>query len=117
MKVWVRRHVERFSQKLALKTGFGVFAYSRAGYGGSDPLHFRALLITCRLRQKTRYQKYWIKLVFNAGSFGHSDGATIAACYGASVSDQRIRGLILMAPHFFTEEIRPFGNRQSKSSL
>ncbi|NDH26725.1 MAG: alpha/beta hydrolase, partial [Rhodobacteraceae bacterium] len=25
-----------FPQKLALKTGFGVFAYSRAGYGGSD---------------------------------------------------------------------------------
>jgi pimeloyl-ACP methyl ester carboxylesterase len=35
--------------------------------------------------------------------FGHSDGATIAAIHAGSVEDFRIRGLILMAPHFFTE--------------
>jgi pimeloyl-ACP methyl ester carboxylesterase len=35
--------------------------------------------------------------------FGHSDGATIAAWYGGSVQDHRVRGLILMAPHFFME--------------
>ena len=32
---------------------------------------------------------------------GHSDGATIAAIYAGSVSDARVRGLILSAPHFF----------------
>ncbi|MBV1927269.1 MAG: alpha/beta hydrolase, partial [Rhodobacteraceae bacterium] len=35
--------------------------------------------------------------------FGHSDGATISAIYAGSVQDHRVRGLILMAPHFFTE--------------
>ena len=34
---------------------------------------------------------------------GHSDGASIAAIYAGSIQDHRIRGLVLMAPHFFTE--------------
>ena len=37
--------------------------------------------------------------------FGHSDGASIAAIYAGSVQDHRVRGLVLMAPHFFTEEM------------
>jgi len=35
---------------------------------------------------------------------GHSDGATIAAYYAGSVQDHRVRGLVLMAPHFFMEQ-------------
>jgi pimeloyl-ACP methyl ester carboxylesterase len=35
---------------------------------------------------------------------GHSDGATIAAWYAGSVQDHRVRGLVLMAPHFFMEQ-------------
>ena len=34
---------------------------------------------------------------------GHSDGASIAAIYAGSVADHRIGGLVLLAPHFFTE--------------
>ena len=37
--------------------------------------------------------------------FGHSDGASIAAIYAGSVQDHRVRGLVFMAPHFFTEEM------------
>ena len=36
---------------------------------------------------------------------GHSDGATIAAVYAGSVPDRRVRGIVCMAPHFFTEEM------------
>ena len=36
---------------------------------------------------------------------GHSDGASIATIYAGSVQDHRVRGLVLMAPHFFTEEM------------
>ena len=35
---------------------------------------------------------------------GHSDGASIAAIYAGERSDERVKGLILMAPHLFTEE-------------
>ena len=34
---------------------------------------------------------------------GHSDGASIAAQYAGSHQDHRVRGLVLMAPHFFVE--------------
>ena len=34
---------------------------------------------------------------------GHSDGATIAAIHAGSVEDRRLWGVVLMAPHFFTE--------------
>ena len=36
---------------------------------------------------------------------GHSDGASIAAIYAGEHADERIKGLILMAPHLFTEEM------------
>src|ERR1700694_619579 len=36
---------------------------------------------------------------------GHSDGASIATIYAGSVQDHRVRGLVLIAPHFFTEEM------------
>ncbi len=36
---------------------------------------------------------------------GHSDGASIAALHAGSVGDHRIRGLALLAPHFFVEGI------------
>jgi pimeloyl-ACP methyl ester carboxylesterase len=36
---------------------------------------------------------------------GHSDGASIAAIYAGSVQDHRVRGLVLIAPHFVTEDI------------
>ena len=36
---------------------------------------------------------------------GHSDGASIAAITAGDRVDDRIKGLILMAPHLFTEEM------------
>ena len=69
MKVWGASPRKDFPQKLALKTGFVILPIRVQDMEGLILPHFRALLITCRLRQKTRYQKYWIKLVFNAGSF------------------------------------------------
>ncbi len=95
-----------FPRKIANTTGFGVLAYSRAGYGGSD----RAVLprpLDYMTREATEVLPDVLDSVgLKAGILlGHSDGATIAAIYGGSVEDYRIRGLILMAPHFFTEEM------------
>jgi pimeloyl-ACP methyl ester carboxylesterase len=36
---------------------------------------------------------------------GHSDGASIAAIYAGSIQDHRVRALVLIAPHFFTEDM------------
>jgi pimeloyl-ACP methyl ester carboxylesterase len=95
-----------FAQELGAATGTGVFAYSRAGYGQSScsqlprPVSF--------MHDEARDV---LPLVLDAMGFrrgllvGHSDGASIAAIYAGSVQDHRVRGLALMAPHFFTEDM------------
>jgi alpha-beta hydrolase superfamily lysophospholipase len=48
---------------------------------------------------------------------GHSDGASIATIYAGSVQDHRVRGLILIAPHFFVEEIGLVEIRRARKSF
>jgi len=93
-----------FPQRLAAATGFGVFVYSRFGYGASD-----TITLPRPLDYMTREAVDVLPKVVDAVGFrrglllGHSDGATIAAIHAGSIADFRVRGLILMAPHFFTE--------------
>ncbi|WP_238365100.1 alpha/beta fold hydrolase [Mesobacterium pallidum] len=93
-----------FPQKLTAATGLPVFAFSRAGYGQSDPA-----ALPRPLDYMTREAVDVLPDVLNAVDakhyvlMGHSDGATIAAIYAGSVEDFRVRGIVLMAPHFFTE--------------
>jgi len=47
---------------------------------------------------------------------GHSDGASIASIYLGNVQDKRVRGLILIAPHFFTETQQLNAIRQTRES-
>ena len=92
-------------EQLAAATGFGVVAYSRAGYGASDPAD-----LPRPLDYQTREGSVVLGAVLDALDIqqavllGHSDGATMAAIYAGSVSDMRVRGLVLMAPHFFAED-------------
>ncbi len=95
-----------FPRLLAEHTGLGVLAYSRFGYGKSDPvklprplsyMHDEALQVLPRVLDAAKIEK--------AILVGHSDGASIAAIYAGSEQDFRVRGLVLMAPHFFVEDI------------
>lgn len=95
-----------FPQRLSLATGWGVFVYSRAGYGQSDPCDLpRPLDYMSREAQEVLPQVLDKVGVQKAVLVGHSDGATIAAVYAGTVPDFRVRGLILMAPHMFTEDM------------
>ena len=93
-----------FPEKLARATGFGVFAYSRAGYGHSDPVD-----LPRPLDYMTREARMSLPAVLGAIGFregvlvGHSDGASIAIVYAGDRNDERVRGLALMAPHVFAE--------------
>jgi pimeloyl-ACP methyl ester carboxylesterase len=96
----------KFPEMLAAATGAGVFVYSRAGYGNSSPgklprtvsfMHEEAIDVLPRVFAAIGFQRGIL--------FGHSDGASIAAIYAGSVQDHRVRGLVLIAPHFFTEEM------------
>lgn len=94
-----------FPQRLAEATGFGVFAYSRAGYGQSAPADLPRPLDYMTREAMEVLPPLLEAIGFRRGVLaGHSDGATIAALYAGSHEDHRVRGLVLMAPHFFTEE-------------
>ena len=95
-----------FPEQLAAATGAGVFVYSRTSYGKSSlgklprPVNFmdvEALDVLPQMLATIGFQRGIL--------FGHSDGASIAAIYAGSVQDHRVRGLVLMAPHFFTEDM------------
>ena len=93
-----------FPEKLAAATGFGVFVYSRAGYGGSERID-----LPRPLDYMTREARFSLPQVLDAIGFargillGHSDGASIAAIYAGEHADERVKGLVLIAPHLFTE--------------
>jgi pimeloyl-ACP methyl ester carboxylesterase len=95
-----------FPEQLASATGAGVFVYSRTNYGKSSPgplpravnfMHEEALDVLPRVLAAIGFERGIL--------FGHSDGASIATIYAGGVQDHRVRGLVLMAPHFFTEEM------------
>lgn len=93
-----------FPALLAAASGFGVFAYSRQGYGQSDaavlprPVDYmtdEAVQVLPKVLDGIGFQTGFL--------IGHSDGASIAAIYAGSLDDSRLSGLCLLAPHFFTE--------------
>lgn len=95
-----------FPRKLAERSGYGVLAYSRPGYGNSDPvplprplsyMHDEALHVLPQILDQAEVRK--------AILIGHSDGASIASIYAGGRQDFRVRGLVLMAPHFFLEDV------------
>lgn len=93
-----------FPGRVAKATGMGVLAYSRAGYGQSDAAELPRPLDYMTREAMDALPALLDRVGFRRGVLlGHSDGATIAAIYAGSVEDHRVRGLILMAPHFFTE--------------
>jgi pimeloyl-ACP methyl ester carboxylesterase len=95
-----------FPEALATATGAGVFVYSRTNYGRSSPgklprtvhfMHEEALDVLPRVLAAIGFERGIL--------LGHSDGSSIATIYAGSVQDHRVRGLVLMAPHFFTEDM------------
>ena len=94
-----------FPKLIAEKTGVGVFVYARAGYGKSSTVRLPRPLDYMQREAREVLPQLLDAIGFKRGILlGHSDGATIAACYAGSVQDHRVRGLILMAPHFFMEQ-------------
>jgi pimeloyl-ACP methyl ester carboxylesterase len=94
-----------FPDRLASATGCGALAYSRMGYGASDPvpgprsvrfMHQEALDVLPAVIDRFQLQQVVL--------FGHSDGASIAVVYaGARLGG--VRALVLEAPHVFVEPV------------
>lgn len=94
-----------FPDRLAAATGYGVLVYSRRGYGRSSPHPAPWQLIYMHEEGLDILPALLDTIGFKRGILvGHSDGASIAAIYAGARHDDRLKGLVLMAPHFFTEE-------------
>ncbi|MBV8456732.1 MAG: alpha/beta hydrolase [Acetobacteraceae bacterium] len=95
-----------FPASLAAATGQAIFAYSRFGYGRSDPnpppwpldyMHREGLETLPAVLDQAGIGKCVL--------VGHSDGASIAAIAAGIGERSRYRGLVLIAPHFFVEDV------------
>jgi pimeloyl-ACP methyl ester carboxylesterase len=94
-----------FPELVAEATGCGVLVYSRYGHGKSERLaekrsvdfmHHEARVVLPDLLRQFQIQRPIL--------LGHSDGASIALIYAGSWPE-RVRGLVLEAPHVFVEEV------------
>ncbi|WJR78940.1 alpha/beta hydrolase [Bradyrhizobium sp. NP1] len=95
-----------FPEKLQARTGAGVFAYSRAGYGASSAVTLPRPLDYMHREARDVLPKLLDAIGFRRGLLvGHSDGASIAAIYAGSHQDHRVQGIVLIAPHFIVEDI------------
>jgi pimeloyl-ACP methyl ester carboxylesterase len=94
-----------FPDALAVSSGCNIFVYSRFGYGGSSG---------CALPRPVGYMHdeagYLDDILAQVPGqaiilVGHSDGASIATIYAGRPHNKDLRGLVLIAPHFFVEEL------------
>ena len=93
-----------FPRRVFEHTRANVFVYSRAGYGASPPVQDSLPIDYVKRHALDVLPKLLEAIGFRQGLLlGHSDGASMAAAYVGNVEDPRVRGLVLMAPHFCVE--------------
>jgi len=94
-----------FPHALTASTGCGVLVYSRYGHGNSEKpaekrpiafMHHEGEVVLPELLDKVGIERPIV--------LGHSDGGSIALIFAGRYPD-RIRGLILEAPHVFVEHL------------
>ncbi len=99
-----------FPARLAARSGRRLFAYSRAGYGQSASIELPRPLSY----MEDEARETLPRILDAAGArrvilLGHSDGASIAAIHAAGSGVAKtgcvIAGLVLIAPHFFVEDV------------
>ncbi len=93
-----------FPRQLSEATGLGAFAYSRLGYGRSDPVQLPRPLSYMHDEAALLREVLVAAGVTEPLLIGHSDGASIAIIYSGSEARPPVRALILEAPHLFAEE-------------
>ena len=95
-----------FPDRLQAATGMGVFVYSRAGYGASTPVTLPRPLDYMSREALDVLPVLLDRIGFVRGVLlGHSDGASIAAIYAGGTPDHRVRGVVMIAPHFVVEDV------------
>lgn len=97
-------HWKDFPVRVAAATGCGVTVYSRYGSGQSDLLgESRAVSYMHDEALRALPELLAQLAIDNPILVGHSDGASIALIYAGT--HDRVRGLVVLAPHVFVEEL------------
>jgi pimeloyl-ACP methyl ester carboxylesterase len=105
-----------FPQKAAAAAGCAAVVYSRYGYGNSDVLqgkrgvdymHAEALEVLPGLLDRLEVREPVL--------VGHSDGASIALIYAGA--GRHAKGLVVMAPHVFVEDISVKSIAEAKTAF
>src|SRR5580692_1053095 len=95
-----------FPDRLQAATGAGVFVYSRSGYGASTSVTRPRPLDYMSIEALDVLPDLFEAIGFRRGLLlGHSDGASIAAIYAGGAGDHRVRGVVMIAPHFIVEDV------------
>jgi pimeloyl-ACP methyl ester carboxylesterase len=113
-------HWKDFPARVAATTGCPVTVYSRYGSGDSDLLaeprpvtymHDEALAVLPDLLALLHIE--------NPILIGHSDGASIALIYAGAPAGTHdgLRGLVLLAPHVFVEDLSVASIAEAKTSF
>lgn len=94
-----------FPERVSYATGCPTIVYSRYGYGKSDRLaEARGVDYMHREALEVLPQLLDALSIRNPILIGHSDGASIALIHSGAGSHP-VRGLVLLAPHVFVEDI------------
>jgi len=95
-----------FPARVGGATRLSAVAYSRLGYGASDPVTLPRPLTYMQDEAKEFLPRVLDALdVERAILVGHSDGGSIAIVHAAIDAGARIAALILEAPHVFVEDV------------
>jgi len=96
-----------FPQRFCEQHGLRGLVYSRYGYGNSTPRPAAERWAPDFMHRQAREVLPALLAVLGIGRpwlFGHSDGGSIALLYAASFPEN-LRGVIVVAPHIFVEDI------------
>ncbi|MCP4183326.1 MAG: alpha/beta hydrolase [Hyphomicrobiales bacterium] len=94
-----------FPHALCQKLGMRGLIYSRAGYGKSDPcelprmvtyMHHEAIEILPKVLDEVDIK--------SAILIGHSDGGSIAIIHAGATGDSRVKAIVTLAAHVFSEK-------------
>jgi pimeloyl-ACP methyl ester carboxylesterase len=95
-----------FPERVGKSTSLTTIAYSRLGYGGSDPVTLPRPLGYMQDEAKDFLPKLLDALhIESVVLVGHSDGASIALVHAAIDRGARVRAIVLEAPHVFVEDL------------
>ena len=113
-------HWKDFPERVAAATGCAVTVYSRYGNGNSDPLtEPRAVAYMHDEALRTLPELLAQLHIKNPILVGHSDGASIALIFAGTPAGAHSgpRGLVLLAPHVFVEQLSVTSIAQAKTSF